>query len=705
VVDVNDPAGNHTSFTYDTKGNMLSQTNGLGKSWTYEYDPLDRLIKQTNPLDNSTMYEYDLLGRKTAVTNARGNKTQHEYSALDRLIKVIDALDQETRYEYDAVGNLTTIINANDKASSRQYDALNRLIAESDPLDNTIQYQYDEVGNPIAKTDAMDQTTTYEYDQLDRLTKVNYPDDTHVTYEYDENGNMISMTDWNGTSTFEYDLLNRMVANTDAFSNRIEYEYDPTDNRTAIIYPDNKTVTYTYDDFGRLETVTDWNGRITTHTYDVANNLKSISLPNSSSQSYDYDDASRLISVQNKDSGAGSIGSFAYTLDRVGNRTEIDEIGTLTPSLPFSDANYTYDDADRIITDGSSSYSFDDTGNQIQRDSGGLITDYTYDSKDQLVGVDEPGLSVEHITDGVGNRIARKVNGTEKRFVLDLASPMSQVLCEADPNGNITAYYTYGVGLLSKIESDGSESYYHYDGLGSTVVLTDESGNLTDRYTYTPFGEMVNSEGSTDNNFKYVGRFGVMTEPDGTLFMRARFYDPATGRFLSKDPVQGSFDNPLTLNEYLYASSNPMKNIDPQGEFFLESLALGMTIETITVVFELGAAAGLITNEKAAEIRFYGEVLTSAVTVFDLAVAGPAAGGLSAGGDAIGRMAVQGFVILGRDYIGPILMPWKKGNYKAPGHLFPNMDVKATSFQVQTEDLIVDINPAVYSETETRTSH
>ncbi len=142
---------------------------------------------------------------------------------------------------------------------------------------------------------------------------------------------------------------------------------------------------------------------------------------------------------------------------------------------------------------------------------------------------------------------------------------MSQILCETNSGGTISAYYIYGLGLLAKITSDGTQCYYHYDGLGSTVALTNQSGTLTDRYAYSPFGEIANTQGSTYNPFKYVGQFGVMTEPDNTLFMRARFYDPSIGRFLSKDPVDGSLNNPTTLHPYLYASSNPVCVIDPSG--------------------------------------------------------------------------------------------------------------------------------------------
>jgi len=183
---------------------------------------------------------------------------------------------------------------------------------------------------------------------------------------------------------------------------------------------------------------------------------------------------------------------------------------------------------------------------------------------------------------------------------------MSQVLCETDASGNITAYYIYGAGLLAKITPDGAEHYYHYDGLGSTVALTDEDGFLTDQYAYEPFGETANSIGSTDNPFRYVGRFGVMTEPDGTLFMRARFYDADSGRFLSKDPLEGVLRNPSGLHKYNYAWNNPLTKLDPDGQWvthafaFLEGFGESVVVEG---GIHLGAYAnvllGRITPEQA----------------------------------------------------------------------------------------------------------
>lgn len=117
---------------------------------------------------------------------------------------------------------------------------------------------------------------------------------------------------------------------------------------------------------------------------------------------------------------------------------------------------------------------------------------------------------------------------------------------------------------------DGTAYYYHYDSRGSTIALTDAGQNVTDAYAYDPFGRSVNSTGATANPFRYVGRYGVMEEGNGLQFMRARYYDPEIGRFLSKDPIPPALGDIETINLYAYVKNNPIILIDPMGLWWEE---------------------------------------------------------------------------------------------------------------------------------------
>lgn len=107
--------------------------------------------------------------------------------------------------------------------------------------------------------------------------------------------------------------------------------------------------------------------------------------------------------------------------------------------------------------------------------------------------------------------------------------------------------------------------YYHTNDIGTVVALTDAAGQVTDRYAYEPFGLPRGHDGSTQQPFTYVGGLGVMAEADGLYFMRARFYDPDTGRFHGKDPVEGALTDPRSLHRYTYVLLNPALLTDPTG--------------------------------------------------------------------------------------------------------------------------------------------
>ena len=125
----------------------------------------------------------------------------------------------------------------------------------------------------------------------------------------------------------------------------------------------------------------------------------------------------------------------------------------------------------------------------------------------------------------------------------------------------MTNYYVYGLGLLYEADDAGNTKTYHYDYRGSTVAITDDAGNVTDRIEYSAYGSIIYRTGNTDTPFLFNGRYGVQTDPNGLLYMRARYYNPYLCRFLNPDPV-GSRGG---LNFYAYADGNPISNTDPFG--------------------------------------------------------------------------------------------------------------------------------------------
>lgn len=593
LVETHDPEGNVWTYQYDLQGNLTREEDSGGVWTEHEYDALNRRVLTRNAA-GETRFVYDQLGRLISRIDANGNETQFNYDALGRLSCVIDAEGGWTEYTYDAAGNLIRIEDANDNVISiREYDANNRLIRAWDGNGNHYEYGYDAVGNQIWVIDANGDRTDLTYDAENRLVRIDYPDGSWVTYEYDDNGNRVAMTDPTGSSTFTYDGLNRLTSSTDSFGQTVRYGYDPVGNRTTLTYPDGKVVTYAYDAANRLTTITDWAARQTAYTYECCNRLDTVTYPNGVVEDRGYDEAGRLVSMVTTDSGSDVLLSFDWVRDGVGNPTSATETGTLQPALEQLATEYEYDADNRLVESSQGTYEYDANGNLISRTVGGVTTTFTYDAEDRLVAQTTGGSTVTHVYDGQGYRIARIDNGVETRYVLDRGRSMSHVLCETDATGTITAYYIHGLQLVARIGADGSQRYYHTNDVGHVVALTDENEQISDRYAYTPFGLPRGHEGTTEQPFTYVGGLGVMAEADGLYFMRARFYDPDTGRFLGKDPVEGALSNPRGLHRYACGLNNPIVNVDPSGLWFgLGELAKGLRSIVRYVVLP-GLEAGL----------------------------------------------------------------------------------------------------------------
>ncbi len=554
LVTISNALGHATQYTYDPNGNRLSAINPLGQVSTNAYDALDRLITTTDPMGYSMQYTYDKLGRRTHTSDQNGQVTQFSYDVQGRLTNVVDAAGGVVHFSYDLVGNRTEMQEPNGSITTYTYDVLNRLIQKNEPI-GSYQYGYDGTGSLTTRTDANGHTVTNVYDANQRLVAVRYPDGSQASFTYDAAGNRVSMSDSNGITTLAYDARNRMTNYTDSAGQTVTYAYDTNGNRTSITYPGGKTVNYTYDALNRLVAVTDWLGGTTTYTYDAAGNLIHSHNPNGTTASYGFDAARRLTSLTNALPDASVLSAYTLTLDGVGNHIQSQQIDTLAPIIPTQTVNYAYDVDSRLTNAAGAAISYDLNGNMIAR---GEDT-FTYNYENLLVQANIDGVSYQYQYDGLGNRLSATRAGDTTRFILDVTGSLTHVLAESDGNGTISAYYVYGLGLVARITADDEPYYYHYDVRGSTVALTDANGNITDKYAYDPFGILANSEESTTNPFKYVGRFGVMDENNGLASIRARYYNPELGRFITKDPFTGTDDNTQSLNRFIYSQNNPVR--------------------------------------------------------------------------------------------------------------------------------------------------
>ena len=268
--------------------------------------------------------------------------------------------------------------------------------------------------------------------------------------------------------------------------------------------------------------------------------------------SWSYDGINRLTGETITLDPAKKNGSVRYSLDPVGNRL------SLSSSLDgVSTASGSFNADDELVGEG-----YDSNGN-VTSTNGNL---FAYNSQNQLVSMN--GGAVKLWYDAFGNRVAKSASGiTTQYLVEDDKNPtgLPQVFEELT-NGVVSRTYTYGLQRISEeqvVDKQWTVSYYSYDGGGSVRQLTNVAGVVTDTYEYDAFGNTLTTTGSTPNAYLYRGE---QYDSDlGLYYLRARYYNPATGRLISRDPYPGSLLASASLHRYNYAAADPVNRIDPSG--------------------------------------------------------------------------------------------------------------------------------------------
>ena len=353
-------------------------------------------------------------------------------------------------------------------------------------------------------------------------------------------------------------------------------------NRDLITYPDSKVVSYEYDTVNRMAKVTDWNNSEVSYSYDDASRLIGMEYPNGIEMVRVHDAAGRISEHKyTKDNGTTTLISYDINYDSNGNPTDLNTYGLPDPSKLVSDTvTYNYDQAHQIENSSKGIYSHDQRGSMISRVVNGVLTNFTFGVHGMMTQQQTGAEIVTHTYDGNKNRIARQDSVSITRYVLDYTGAMSHLLCTTDNTGNITEYYLRGLENVAKYTNTGSLTYFYMsDPYGNIIALSDSGGNITDKYIYSPYGQVLGKVGTNDNKFLFCGSFGVINESDGLYFMRARYYDSLIGRFISEDPVEGDYINPVSLHKYLYAANNSLIYSDPSGKSVIWSLFSSM-IET-----------------------------------------------------------------------------------------------------------------------------
>ncbi|MCM3598096.1 DNRLRE domain-containing protein [Metabacillus idriensis] len=555
---------NHQANTeYDQNGNEIYTTDELSRRRAFKYDYLDRLKatilvseSEENPESIKVSYEHDPQGNIKTRIEPRGNKTHFEYNEINRIALELDPINKFTSYEYDVNGNIISnkkgIGNGLEERIAGQkdykYDQKNRII-EMRTGGTSYTFKYDRANNLSSIQKSSDTAAyTFEYDENKRLKRLIDPDGFVVTNTYENNENSpthgerkVLTETINGTelnTNFEYDILKRLIKVVGSKGQETRMYYDES-NQLVRLKNGGLQVYYEYDEVGRITRESSFGNKplALENEYYADGDIKATYV-NGNNHTYTYDFAGRLKSWSYNE-------SIDYLYDKSGN--------LLNPngkSLTFNGSNevneFMYDAAGNLLNDDSYQYTWDLEGNltEVKDKQGSHVASYTY------------------YPDGL--RKTKTIKGEILHYYYD-----GKELIRITNNNKETVWsFTWAKGKpISLTNKNGTSYYYVTNFRGDVLKIVDLNGNEVANYSYDPWGNVLSTFETSDLEGQPLGYASYILDRETKhYYLLARYYDADTARFISRDPDPGDDDNPISQNRYIYANSNPIRNIDPNGE-------------------------------------------------------------------------------------------------------------------------------------------
>lgn len=594
-------ASDTVTLTYDAYGRPHTLMDVGGYTLTYSYDALDRVTNVTYPDQTFTQQTYHLLD-PASFTDRRGRVTLYNYDSLRQLVSIQDPLGRTTQFEWCGCGSLSAVIDAMGRMTQWTHDPFGRLTAMIFPDGTQETYAYDSAGLLKSVTDPASQSKLFTHGLDNLVTSISY-------------GNAATPTP---PVQFIYDaFFPRLTQRVDG-AGITSYSYNPigvtpsmgAGQLQSILGPlPGDTITFQYDALGRV-TNRAINGVAETVAYDAAgrivgaNNalgafsysyvgatprLASVGYPTGQSTILSYFPNSadhRLQEIWNKLPTGATLSKFDYAYDEDGFITSLtqqhgssaarqmipsydlaDRLTGATLNNPTQTFAYSYDAADNRLTETSNnvqSTAVYDALNQAVSYSTNVETPRTYqwDAEGRLASISYPttGQSTQFTYDGLNHcvRIVEMAGGSvasDRQFIW----AGERIAEELDAAGTVTNHY-FSQGVQVAAGAAAGAYYYALDQLGSVEELTDAGGNLRADYEYDPWGAQTKLSGDLNADFGFTGFY--LHAPSSLYLAPLRAYDPALGRWTSRDPILRKGGS---ANLYAYVDDEPIDAIDPFG--------------------------------------------------------------------------------------------------------------------------------------------
>ena len=519
----------YVQYVYDEQGNKVRRFTGMT-------GPLTVTVAAVENAKDDAGKDTFTYGGKTYAVLVTGKKksdtireTKYVYDTKNRLVSYTDPEGRTETYTYDCNSNLTKTVDKNGNTLKNTYDNKNRLTERTAKEKKTGKetvhtYRYNAYGDVAVQDD-----TQFVYGDVSgqvtkETTKLTKNKDVVKNYTYDSNGNK---------STFS------VKAGEDTKLS-LSYEYDGSSRLISVKDSEGKqAVSYAYDMLGRITRETKTGREDISYTYDANNNRKQMTIGNKTT-AYQYNKNDELLRTDTLHTDTEKNDVVIYKNDKNGNR-----LATVNRSeIPAEAKDTSYIDVDVTLGD-----------NQLNDN----VVNH-YNALNQLTETLTKNYKVSFTYDAEGLRTGKTVNGEKTVYVWD----GDQVVMELSKGGAVQKRYIRGNDLVYADKGENTEkTYYVTDMHGNVVQLLDESGNVTKTYEYDSFGNEVKPEKKDENPYRYCGEY--YDKETEEVYLRARYYQPSVGRFITRDTYTGESDEPLSLHLYTYCANDGVNKCDADG--------------------------------------------------------------------------------------------------------------------------------------------
>ena len=560
------PAGGREQWSYDPEGNDVSHVDEMGGVTHREFGEFDVLVASTDPAGARTAYTYDTELRLTSVTNPLGLVWRYVRDPAGRVTEESDFDGRTLRFEYDAAGQLTRAVNG---------------------LGELTEYVHDTFGNVVEKRTPSG-VTTYSYDPVGRLARA-ANGDAVVEYERDARGRVVAETVNGRTMTFDYDpagrwLRRRTPSGVDsvwAFGDTgvplsltsgghvLRFGRDAAGREVQRSLDDQVVLTQAFDAGTRLTTQSfagpDAVARQRRFDYRPDGHLVRTMDTVTGTVHFRLDPTGRVVEITASDRRE------TYRYDAAGNITSTTEGGRWPAAAEAGNRGYA---GNTLTAAGAVTYQHDVQGRVILRREadrfGERIWRYTWDAQDRMTAVITPdGTRWRYRYDPVGRRIAKQRLAPDQsvaeqvEFVWDGGKLVEESHVGADGSRRVRTwdYDPEGDAPVTQLETGGRSQRFHTivtDQIGTPTDLVDADGVPGWHGRGTLWGKELRAEATaTSTPLRFPGQY--LDDETGLHYNVYRYYDPATGRYVSQDPLGlAPAPNPVAYVANPYAAADPL---------------------------------------------------------------------------------------------------------------------------------------------------